>query len=246
MNTSPSIRLYLIRHGETKWSLSGRHTGTTDIPLTKHGEEEAHQLGQRLRLIQFSRIYCSPLQRAQRTCELTIQGQAFEFEPDLEEWNYGDYEGKLTQEILKVRPEWDLFRDGCPGGESPHQVATRADRLISGLRTLSGNVALFTHGQFGGALAMRWIGLPLADAEHFPLATGSVSILSFAAHHPDVPVVARWNVPGSPSFELGIYPRIESETQAIPIGIARWENEKDEIPAQLPTIADLIPNVKLF
>jgi len=130
MSKRSPLRLYLIRHGETKWSKSGRHTGCTDIPLTKLGELEARQLGERLSLIEFSRIYSSPQQRAQRTCELTLPERAFDTEQDLAEWNYGDYEGKLTQDIWKVRSNWDLFHDGCPGGESPRQVAARADRLI--------------------------------------------------------------------------------------------------------------------
>ncbi|MDR3688085.1 MAG: fructose-bisphosphate aldolase [Fimbriimonas sp.] len=200
----------------------------TGIPQTV----EARQLGERLSLIEFSRIYSSPQQRAKRTCELTLPETAFDTEPDLAEWNYGDYEGKLTQDIWKVRSNWDFFRDGCPGGESPRQVAARADRLIGRLRVLGGNVALVTHGQFGSVVAMRWIGLPVADAEHFPLGTGSISILAFAAHHPEVAVVTRWNTPGGPSFDLGNYPRIDPLTEAKPVGIARWENEGGEISAQ--------------
>ena len=222
MSTPIPLRIYLIRHGETKWSLSGRHTGSTDIPLTKNGERESQQLGHRIQTIKFSRIICSPLQRALRTCE-----------------------GMHTYEILKARSDWDIFRDGCPGGETPRQVSARADRLIARLRPLSGNVALFTHGQFGSVLAMRWIGLPVADGEHFPLGTGSISILTYAAHHPEVPVMARWNAPGGTSVDIGIYPRYVPITATKPVGIERWENEGGEIPAPKHKASDLLREVTM-
>jgi probable phosphoglycerate mutase len=188
------LSLYLIRHGETAWSLSGQHTGRTDIPLTAHGEEEARGLAPWLCHIQFTRVFTSPRRRARRTCELAGLGQQAEIEPDLAEWDYGDYEGKLSSDIRKSRPDWNAFRDGCPNGEMPAQICTRADRLIATLSTMDGAIALFSHGQFGLALVARWIGLPVAEGQHFLLGTASVSILSYNPAHPDVRVLALWNV----------------------------------------------------
>jgi len=192
-NTSNTLRLYLIRHGETEWSLSGRHTGRTDIPLTANGEEEARELGKRLRGIPFDRVLTSPLKRARQTCELAGLDRAAETEPDLAEWDYGDYEGLRSLEILEERPDWNIYRDGCPRGEMPAQVSDRADRLIARLRTLDGNIALFAHGQIGSVLAARWIGLAVAEAGHFTLSTASLSIFAFDPHHPAVPVIELWN-----------------------------------------------------
>jgi len=187
------LRLYLIRHGETEWALSGRHTGCTDIPLTPNGEDEARELGKHLRDIRFAQVMTSPLQRAQQTCALVGLNQAPEIEPDLTEWDYGDYEGKRSVDIRKERPDWTIFRDGCPQGEMPAQISARADRLLARLCKLDGNIALFSHGQFGGVLATRWIELAVIEAQHFPLGTASVSIFTFDSHHPTVPVIALWN-----------------------------------------------------
>jgi probable phosphoglycerate mutase len=195
------LRLYLIRHGETEWSLDRRHTGRTDIPLTANGESEARELGKHLRDIQFSHVLTSPLKRAQQTCGLLGLDQVPEIEPDLVEWDYGDYEGRKSVDIRKERPDWTIFRDGCPHGEMPTQIcdseallqAVRADRLIARLRSLDGNIALFSHGQFGGVLAVRWIGLTVDEAQHFPLGTASISIFAFDPHHPTVSVIALWN-----------------------------------------------------
>jgi len=187
------LRLYLIRHGETEWALSGRHTGCTDIPLTPNGEDEARGLGKHLRDIRFAQVMTSPLQRAQQTCALVGLNQAPEIEPDLTEWDYGDYEGKRSVDIRKERPDWTIFRDGCPQGEMPAQISARADRLLARLCKLDGNIALFSHGQFGGVLATRWIELAVIEAQHFPLGTASVSIFTFDSHHPTVPVIALWN-----------------------------------------------------
>ena len=140
------MKLYLVRHGETEWSLSGQHTGRTDIPLTAQGEEEAKRLAPRLSSIRFSAALCSPRQRAQKTCELAGLGALAQVEPDLAEWDYGDYEGLRTPEIAKERPGWNIFADGCPNGELPDQVSARADRLIGRLEALDGNLALFSHG----------------------------------------------------------------------------------------------------
>jgi broad specificity phosphatase PhoE len=188
-----TIRLYLVRHGETEWSLSGQHTGRTDLPLTSHGEAEARQLVPWLRHLQFARVLTSPLQRARRTCELAGLGAAAVVEPDLAEWNYGDYEGRLSRDIRKERPGWDVFRDGCPSGEMPGQVSDRADRLIAHLCKLDGNVALFSHGQFSRALAAQWIELSVNEARHFSLGTASLSILGFDPSHPEMRVIELWN-----------------------------------------------------
>jgi probable phosphoglycerate mutase len=186
-------RIYLIRHGETKWSLSGQHTGRTDIPLTEQGEQDARKLGERLRGLNFSRVFTSPRVRAQLTCELAGLVQAAEIEPDLAEWNYGDYEGKRSPDIFQVSPDWNLFRDGCPNGESPGQISERADRLIARLRALEGNVTLFSHGHFGRVLAARWIGLPVSAAQRFLLDTASLNILGYEHNLAESPVIALWN-----------------------------------------------------
>lgn len=190
---APPLRLYLVRHGQTEWSLSGRHTGRTDIALTAHGEDEASALVPWLRHVTFARIFTSPLQRARRTCERALPGQAAEIAPDLAEWNYGEYEGISTADIRSRRPDWNVFRDGCPGGETPADIALRADRLIAHLRTLTGNIALFSHGQFGPALAARWIGVAVVEGEHLQIDTASLNILGYHPTHPDTPVIALWN-----------------------------------------------------
>ena len=187
------LSLYLVRHGQTEWSLSGQHTGSTDIPLTADGEDEARALIPWLRHVQFGLVLTSPLHRARRTCELVGLGRQAEIEPDLAEWNYGDYEGKLSSDIRQERPDWNVFRDGCPHGEMPAQVCDRADRLIARLCTMHGNVALFSHGEFGLALAARWIGLEVVEGQHFTIDTASLGILSYNPAHPAVRVIALWN-----------------------------------------------------
>jgi broad specificity phosphatase PhoE len=184
MSQAAPLRLHVIRHGETEWSLSGQHTGTSDIPLTARGEDEARGLVRWLGSRSFARVLCSPRQRARRTCELAGLGSAVETAPDLAEWDYGDYEGKRSA---------DIFQDGCPGGESPAAITDRADRLIASLQSLEGNVALFSHGHFSCVLATRWIGLPVIEGQHLSLSTASLSILSYAPSHPDVRVIALWN-----------------------------------------------------
>jgi probable phosphoglycerate mutase len=196
------LRLYLIRHGETEWTLSGQHTGHTDIPLTAHGEDEAKGLAPRLQAIPFAHVWTSPRQRARQTCELAGLGPAAKTDPDLTEWDYGDYEGLLSVDIRKSRSDWSIFRDGCPHGEMPAHVSERADRLIARLRVLEGNIALFSHGQFGCVLAARWIGLPLLQAKHFRIGTASLSILASDPHHPEVPVIALWNSASPESYPL--------------------------------------------
>jgi probable phosphoglycerate mutase len=200
---SPSLELYLIRHGETEWSLSGQHTGRTEIGLTARGREGARELAPYLTGIAFARVLTSPRQRARQTCELAGLGGAAEIEPDLAEWDYGDYEGKRSAEIWEERPGWDIFRDGCPGGETPAQVSDRADRLVERLRALQGNVALFSHGHFGRVLAVRWIDLPVIKARHFALGTASLSILGRQASDPDTSLMTLWNFDPSRRLAAG-------------------------------------------
>lgn len=187
------LNLYLFRHGQTEWSLSGRHTGSTDIPLTKQGEYEARALLPWVNQIKFDHVLTSPRQRAKQTCELVGLGRDAEIEPDLAEWDYGNYEGKLSSEIRKERPDWNIFRDGCPHGEMPEQVSARADRLIARLTIMTGNVALFSHGHFLPALTVRWLGLAISEGEHLQLGTASLSILGYNPSHPDTRVISLWN-----------------------------------------------------
>ena len=183
---------YLARHGETAWSLTGQHTGLTDLPLTEHGEQNARALGERLIGLNFVRVFTSPLQRAARTCELAGFGAVAEADRDLLEWNYGQYEGRRTAEIYAERPDWQLFRDGCPGGESPDQVGARADCVLSRVRAFQGNVLLFSSGHFLRVLAARWLGLKPAAGRHFLLSTASLSALGYE-HNLCQPVIRQWN-----------------------------------------------------
>ena len=187
------LKIYLIRHGETAWSLSGQHTGRTDIALTENGERQARGMVERLVGVDFTRIFTSPRQRAQQTYALSGLKPAGEIEADLAEWDYGDYEGQRSVDIRTTRPGWNIFRDGCPNGESPSQVTARADRLIARLRAMHSSVAVFTHGHFGSVLIARWIDVPLTHAANFPLSTASVSVLSVATNHPAVPIIALLN-----------------------------------------------------
>jgi probable phosphoglycerate mutase len=185
--------IYLARHGETAWSLTGQHTGLTDLPLTERGERNASRLQQRLKRLTFAKVFTSPLQRARRTCELAGFGAVAEIDRDLLEWDYGEYEGRRTAEIHAERPDWQLFRDGCPGGESPAQVAARADRAVSRLRAAQGDVLLFSSGHFLRVLAVRWLGLGLtAHARSFMLGTASLSALGYEGSL-SRPVVRLWN-----------------------------------------------------
>jgi probable phosphoglycerate mutase len=185
----------LVRHGETEWSLSGQHTGRTDIPLTAHGEEEANQLAPALAVRRFRRVLCSPLRRARRTCELAGLDEQAEIEPDLLEWDYGAYEGLTPAQIHSERPDWLVFRDGCPGGESPDDMATRVDRVIERARAVDGPVALFAHGHVLRVLGARWIGLPPAGGAHFLLNTSTLTILSW---YRGQPAIRCWNAPLQP------------------------------------------------
>jgi broad specificity phosphatase PhoE len=185
--------VYLARHGETAWSLTGQHTGLTDLPLTQRGERNARRLAVRLKGLTFVKVFTSPLQRARRTCELAGFGPAAEVEPDLVEWNYGEYEGRTSADILKERPDWELFCDGCPGGETPQQIGDRADRVINRLRTVPGDVLVFSSGHFVRVLAARWLGLEnSAPGRHFLLNTASLSALGYE-HTCSQPVIRLWN-----------------------------------------------------
>jgi broad specificity phosphatase PhoE len=184
--------IYLARHGETAWSLSGQHTGRTDLPLTERGERNARALGQRLRRLAFVKVFTSPLQRAVRTCELAGFGAVAEIDPDLVEWDYGQYEGRRTAEIHAERPDWQLFRDGCPGGESPDQIGARADRVVGRLRAIKGDVLVFSSGHFLRVFAARWLGLDASGGRYLLLSTASLSALGYE-HNLTEPAIRLWN-----------------------------------------------------
>jgi len=189
---SEIFSIYLARHGETAWSVTGQHTGVTDLPLTERGERNAARLGERLAGLVFAKVLTSPLQRAARTCELAGFGAVAEVDRDLVEWNYGDYEGVRTAEIHAKRPDWQLFRDGCPNGESPEQIGARADRVVSRVRAIKGNVLIFSSGHFLRVLAARWLGLEPVAGKFFMLNTASLSALSYE-HELSHPAIQFWN-----------------------------------------------------
>ncbi|HMF18849.1 MAG TPA: histidine phosphatase family protein [Gemmataceae bacterium] len=184
--------VYLARHGETAWSLSGQHTGLTDLPLTERGERNARSLGDRLRGLSFAKVLSSPLQRARKTCELSGFGSKAEIDRDLVEWNYGEYEGRTSADILKQRPDWRIFRDGCPSGESPAEVGARADRVINRVRALQGDVLLFSSSHFLRVFAARWLGLDPAAGKYLFLSTASLSALGYE-HNLTEPVIRLWD-----------------------------------------------------
>ena len=192
MANSELPMISLARHGETAWSLTGQHTVLTDLPMTQVGERNAQRLGVRLSGLKFERVFTSPLRRARRTCELAGFGSVAEIDPDLVEWNYGEYEGRRSVEIHAERPDWQLFRDGAPGGESPKQVAERADRVVDRIRAVSGNVLIFSSGHFLRMLAGSWIGIDPYDARSLMLSTGSLSVLGYE-HSLDQPSIQLWN-----------------------------------------------------
>jgi broad specificity phosphatase PhoE len=186
------VNVFAIRHGETLWSLSGQHTGTTDIPLTDNGRRLAERMRPVLAKETFALVLCSPMRRARDTCELAGLGHMAVIDPDLAEWNYGAYEGLRTDQIQQTVPGWLLFRDGCPGGEMPEQVGVRADRVIARARAAPGDVALFAHGHILRVLVSRWIGLPAGAGQHFLLDTGTLCVLGY---YRDIPAVRVWNGP---------------------------------------------------
>ena len=227
------LRIYLIRHGETAWSLSGHYTGRRDIPLTTHGEDTAIALGQRLRSKSFSHVFTSPLVRAQQTCTLAGLNATPEVMPDLTEWDNGDDEGRTSEDILASRPGWSLFRDGSPNGETPAEISDRADRVIDRLRLLSGNVALFCHGHFGRVFAARWLGLPVGNGQQLLFDTASLSVLCCDQDGLYNRAIALWNSAASETF----YPALSQSERDAQImnrrAIERWDNEggEQDIPA---------------
>ena len=184
--------VYLARHGETAWTISRQHTGATDLPLTAQGEAEALRLRDRLEGMTFAAVLTSPLQRAARTCELAGFGAAAETEPDLREWNYGAYEGRTSAEIHAERPGWQLFRDGCPEGESPAEIGARADRVILRVRAIQGDSLLFSSGHFLRVFAARWLGLEPGAGRLFVLGTASLSAVGYE-HDRSEPVIRLWD-----------------------------------------------------
>ncbi|MGA8380244.1 MAG: histidine phosphatase family protein [Stellaceae bacterium] len=190
--SAPLPLVYLARHGETAWSLSGQHTGRTDLPLTERGEEQARALGERLRGLVFAKVLTSPSQRAVRTCALAGFGAAAETDPDLAEWDYGDYEGRRTAEILAERADWQLFRDGAPDGETPEQIGARADRAITRIRAVRGDVLLVSSAHISRVLAARWLGLPASGGRYLMLGTASLSLLGYE-HDLGEPAIRLWN-----------------------------------------------------
>jgi broad specificity phosphatase PhoE len=185
-------KIYLARHGETAWTITGQHTGLTDLPLTERGEANSRRLGKLIGGEKFGRVFCSPLQRARRTCELAGFAAQAEIEAELVEWNYGDYEGQTTAEIRTTRAGWSIFDDGCPGGESVGDVSARADRVIVRLRDLNQDVLLFSSGHFLRMLAARWLGLPPSGGKLLLLTTATLSVLGYD-HGLDEPVIRLWN-----------------------------------------------------
>jgi probable phosphoglycerate mutase len=186
------VNVFVIRHGETAWSLSGQHTGVTDIPLTDKGRRLAEELRPMLAKEAFKLVLVSPMQRARETCMLAGLDDNAVVDSDLKEWNYGEYEGLTPKQIHKVRPGWMIFRDGCPGGETPEQVSMRVDRVVARTRIINGDVALFAHGHVLRVLAARWIGLPAEGGQHFLLDTGTLCVLG---DYFNVPAVRIWNGP---------------------------------------------------
>jgi broad specificity phosphatase PhoE len=184
--------IYLARHGETEWSISGQHTGLTDIPLTARGERNARQLGQRLAGLKFSHVFTSPLKRARRTCELAGFAKQAVIDPDLVEWNYGDYEGKTSQDIHREQPDWEVFHDGGPHGESVAQVGARADRVVARLRALNSGALVFSSGHFLRVLGARWCGLDTSAGKSLFLSTAALSAVGYE-HGLESPVIRLWN-----------------------------------------------------
>jgi len=187
-------RVFLIRHGETEWSLNGRHTGLTDISLTENGRATARRLGPIVARLSLAQVFTSPLSRARQTCELAGLSARAEIDPGLMEWDYGTYEGLTQQQIRTLTPGWVLFTHGCPGGESPDEIGARVDRDIARVRSIAGNVAVFAHGHVLRVFAARWIGLPATAGRHFLLDPAAVSVLS---DYHGVHVGKRWNAPVS-------------------------------------------------
>jgi probable phosphoglycerate mutase len=228
------LRLFVIRHGETEWSLSGQHSGRADILLTENGKAEARQLGQRIRNVEFSYVLVSPLSRAMQTCQIAGLGKQAKVDADLSEWDNGDYEGRTGNEIRALHPGWNLFQDGCPNGESPIQISDRVDRLVGSLRELSGDVAIFTHSHLARVLVTRWIGAAVKVAQHFLLDTASLSILCYEHAQQDQPAILLWNSSSIEEFvdKPSLFPAKQNQLETSELkrrAIERWENEGGEL-----------------
>jgi probable phosphoglycerate mutase len=192
MSDTKLPQIWLARHGETAWSLSGQHTGRTDLPLTEHGEHNAELLGRRLQGRTFAKVFTSPLQRARRTCQIAGFVDVAVVDPNLVEWDYGEYEGLTTKQILQRRSDWDLFRDGCPGGESVEQISARADRVVSTLRKANGDALVFASGHILRVITARWLALNASAGRYVALDTATISVLGYL-HDLDKPVIRLWN-----------------------------------------------------
>jgi len=191
-------KLYLVRHGDTAWTDSEQYTGRTDLPLNGRGEAHARQLGERLRGFSFIRVFTSPLQRAAKTCNLAGFGSAVEVDPDLIEWDHGNFEGVLARDVRREHPGWELFRDGCPGGESPQEVAARADRFLARVREIGGDVLAFSSGHIIRMIAARWNGLAPAAGRVFFCRPASVGVLGFEHENRGLPIIRLWNYVSEP------------------------------------------------
>ena len=210
-------RLFLARHGDTAWTDSRQRTGRTDIPLNAIGREHARQLGDALRRFTFARAYASPLQRAAVTCELAGFGGIAEVDPDLVEWDYGVYEGLVLLDIHRERPGWELFRDGCPGGESPDNVADRADRFLARVRNVPGDVLAFSSGHLIRMIAARWLGLSAGAGRFFYCRPASVGVLSYEHNSRDEPILGLWNeIAWPPDGSIAIAP-VDAPDVALPV-----------------------------
>lgn len=197
-----ATQIYLVRHGQTAWSVTGQHTGHTDLPLTPHGEQRAQEVGKLLSAVSFSHVLVSPLQRARESCRLAGLGAQARVEPNLREWDYGDYEGRTAAQIRAERPSWNIYRDGCPNGESAQQVSARSDLIVAELHRLDGCVAIFSHGQFLRALAVRWIELPIDTGVHFGLDTSSLSVLGREHNNVETTAIVFWNAVSNAVFDV--------------------------------------------
>jgi probable phosphoglycerate mutase len=228
-------QVYLIRHGETEWSLNGRHTGVTDIPLTENGRAVARLLAPVVSEMNFDLVLTSPLGRARETCELAGLPDNAEVDRDLMEWNYGEYEGLTPKEIRAKNPDWMIFTDGCPGGETPEQIGARVDRVIARVRAVN-NAALFAHGHVFRVFAARWLGLPPQSGAHFLLDTATVSVL---AYYHDVPAMKQWNAPVAPTQRAAD----DNESQRVEAygGVARRGRERDSRSRRDGTYRDKTP-----
>ncbi len=189
-------RLFLARHGDTAWTDTGQHTGRTDVPLNEKGVERARQLGAAMHQFSFAQVFTSPLQRASKTCELAGFGGVATIDADLVEWDYGRFEGKISADIMKEQPGWQIFHDGCPGGESPQAVAERADRFLARVRDLQGDVLAFSSGHIIRMIAARWLGLPADGGRFFFCRPASVGMLTFEHHSREQPIIGLWNYVG--------------------------------------------------